>query len=764
MKQMSTIKFPNQVEAYEIVDAVARLEITGKSDIGHTHTRSEITDFAHEHDERYYTEAEIDAKVIELKEYTNSQIDNIPSIDAYTKEQTDTLLTNTANQVKNDLLNGAGDAYDTLKELGELIDDNVDAIEALRVVAANKADKVHTHEISDVVDLQSKLEQLETLASVQPDWNQNNESAVDFIKNRTHWIEVGDRTLVMEEQTVSCRDSNYSMHTAIAPIISGKTYIVTLDGIEYECVAFDGDSSPYLAVQVNENTFTFDYYIDDNRISFGARRITASFIAKIEESNVAYVPLDEKFIPDTIARQVDVQNAVSTKQEKNLIVTFTDNTRKTSTHSSQEIYTAIQNGTTVYFNNGGTNFNYLEGASNVVNFYNCFYNNDVMQADVYEIWGNTITNTHFQSNILKQSNLDSLETELKKLIDEAKEYSDANLEVAQIYTDQQIAAIPTPDVSGQISAHNTSTESHNDIRLALSSLSTQVNNFLDVDDTTKDQLSEVLAMIEANEGTLESLTTSKVNKSDIVNNLTTNDAEKVLSGAQGVVIQGQIDDLDEAKLNKSDAANMYASKSAFLLHEGNTNIHFTAAERTKLENIEAGAQVNTITGVKGHAESTYRTGNVNITKANIGLENVDNTADSEKPVSTAQQTAINTAKAAANAYTDGKITAEIEARDAAIAAAKSQAITEGANSAVNTINTKLANDYYDKEQIDSYVLITTSEIDAIWGYANPTTILKDFNYTANDDDDTYTLTEWKGTTDGVESTECIIPDDSRIIL
>ena len=44
---------------------------------------------------------------------------------------------------------------------------------------------------------------------------------------------------------------------------------------------------------------------------------------------------------------------------------------------------------------------------------------------------------------------------------------------------------------------------------------------------------------------------------------------------------------------------------------------------TKLNGIEAGAQKNTITGVKGSAETEYRTGSVNITKANIGLGNVE---------------------------------------------------------------------------------------------------------------------------------------------
>lgn len=42
--------------------------------------------------------------------------------------------------------------------------------------------------------------------------------------------------------------------------------------------------------------------------------------------------------------------------------------------------------------------------------------------------------------------------------------------------------------------------------------------------------------------------------------------------------------------------------------------------------------ITAVTGVKGNSESTYRTGQVNITKGNIGLGNVDNTADANKNV------------------------------------------------------------------------------------------------------------------------------------
>lgn len=63
-----------------------------------------------------------------------------------------------ATTVKNDLLNGAGGAYDTLKELGDLIDDNKDAIDALEDIASGKADAEHTHAIADVSGLQSALD------------------------------------------------------------------------------------------------------------------------------------------------------------------------------------------------------------------------------------------------------------------------------------------------------------------------------------------------------------------------------------------------------------------------------------------------------------------------------------------------------------------------------------------------------------------------------------------------------------------------------
>ena len=61
---------------------------------------------------------------------------------------------------------------------------------------------------------------------------------------------------------------------------------------------------------------------------------------------------------------------------------------------------------------------------------------------------------------------------------------------------------------------------------------------------------------------------------------------------------------------------------------------YTSAEKTKLAGVAEGAQVNTVASVAG------KTGAVTLVKGDIGLGSVDNTADVDKPVSTAQAAAI----------------------------------------------------------------------------------------------------------------------------
>ena len=115
------------------------------------------------------------------------------------------------------------------------------------------------------------------------------------------------------------------------------------------------------------------------------------------------------------------------------------------------------------------------------------------------------------------------------------------------YTASDVGA----EASGAVSTHNTNTSAHNDIRVLIEDLTTRLNTLADSDDTTLDQMSEIVAYIKSNKSLIEDITTNKVNVSDIINNLTTNVTNKPLSAAQGVALKGLIDGLDSDKLDAS---------------------------------------------------------------------------------------------------------------------------------------------------------------------------------------------------------------------
>ncbi len=109
------------------------------------------------------------------------------------------------------------------------------------------------------------------------------------------------------------------------------------------------------------------------------------------------------------------------------------------------------------------------------------------------------------------------------------------------YTAQEVGADPSGTAAGLVAAHNTAEAAHNDIRLLISGLTQRLNALADSDDTTLDQLSEVVAYIKSNRELIASITTDKVSVADIIDNLTTNVANKPLSAAQGVALKALID-------------------------------------------------------------------------------------------------------------------------------------------------------------------------------------------------------------------------------
>ena len=128
-------------------------------------------------------------------------------------------------------------------------------------------------------------------------------------------------------------------------------------------------------------------------------------------------------------------------------------------------------------------------------------------------------------------------------------------------TAQQVGADPKGTAAAAVSEHNTSPTSHEDIRSLITGLTERLNALANSDDTTLDQMKEVVDYIKDNRELIESVTTSKVNVTDIINNLTSNISNKPLSAAQGVILKGLIDTLSAEALRTSDVVNTLTSSS-----------------------------------------------------------------------------------------------------------------------------------------------------------------------------------------------------------
>ena len=210
-----------------------------------------------------------------------------------------------------------------------------------------------------------------------------------------------------------------------------------------------------------------------------------------------------------------------------------------------------------------------------------------------------------------------------------------------------------------VTNHNVDVEAHNDLRRLIDGLTTRLDTFFDSTSNggAIDQLVELVSYINSNKELIDAITTNKVNVSDIINDLTTNMANKPLSAAQGVILKGYIDAINNAgyitgyteteptvpawakretkptytavEVKADPEGSAKAVQEDLDTHKADDNIHITSAERISWNNKLAAETDPTVPAwAKEPTKPSY-------TPTEIGLGNVNNTADMDKPVSTA---------------------------------------------------------------------------------------------------------------------------------
>lgn len=191
-------------------------------------------------------------------------------------------------------------------------------IESDKVVFDSQKDKFA---FADPVEVPSLTVNGEPITPTEPqkqaDWNQNNSEEVDYIKNRTHYIETTYETLVNE--TLSNPTAIGIVYTfltnATFTFEEGKTYKVTVDGTEYEIEATLNGQVPFPVLVYGDmdpdNPVSGSFYIvagNSMLISnFASDTEIETVDLKIDGPEETYHTLNDNFISSNIARTSDIK-------------------------------------------------------------------------------------------------------------------------------------------------------------------------------------------------------------------------------------------------------------------------------------------------------------------------------------------------------------------------------------------------------------------------------------------------------------------------
>ena len=153
---------------------------------------------------------------------------------------------------------------------------------------------------------------------VQSDWNQNDDTQPDYVKNRPFYTGDPVETILVEEITVSFSDAGGLYHGQFLTNFEatvGETYKISWDGAVYEsaCVDFSGMTIIGNLSLIGAGSDTGEPFIMNVENGQGIEIYTADTSASHALSISGFAPevvkIDEKYLPDIIATKSEVEVA-----------------------------------------------------------------------------------------------------------------------------------------------------------------------------------------------------------------------------------------------------------------------------------------------------------------------------------------------------------------------------------------------------------------------------------------------------------------------
>lgn len=169
-----------------------------------------------------------------------------------------------------------------------------------------------------VVDGTWSAGEIEIPEQVNPDWNQNDSAQPDYVKNRTHWVEGSGATIEWDGNTEG-RDSfvvGIGTYYKVSDLTPSKAEVVgsMITGGGTSFVVEESwlvDSTGATASDTFVVAYEKTVILNGTEVtvpSTGTYFLLTSeiYISSLTYGSTTYHPLDEAFIPDTIARKSDI--------------------------------------------------------------------------------------------------------------------------------------------------------------------------------------------------------------------------------------------------------------------------------------------------------------------------------------------------------------------------------------------------------------------------------------------------------------------------
>ena len=152
------------------------------------------------------------------------------------------------------------------------------------------------------------------VSSQKPDWKQNDSSAANYVKNRTHYEEEKLVTLV---DNLTSEDYNNENNIPGCTFVPGKSYNVVLNDTLYENLVCYDDG----AWHIIGGTDDLPFYIDDNGgNSFYIEAFEdETFVVSVFEYVKTIHKLDKKYLPDDLVRAENIADVAISGSYKDLV-------------------------------------------------------------------------------------------------------------------------------------------------------------------------------------------------------------------------------------------------------------------------------------------------------------------------------------------------------------------------------------------------------------------------------------------------------------